>query len=87
MLPFPDDPLNVLRHQGYSLEEDQTGGMEDLICKHLPLRFGNLLGFVVVRGSILSTSNDVSPRLDIKLPWWTPFAALVNWKCWKANFI
>eukprot|EP00435_Cladocopium_sp_Y103_P067964 s503_g30.t2 len=39
----------------YSLEEDQTGGMEDLICNHLPhLPFGNLLGFLAVGASFLT---------------------------------
>ena len=50
--PRPVFVLTYHSHPGYSLEEDQTGGMEDLICKHLPLPFGNLLGFLAAPGSV-----------------------------------
>ena len=50
--PRPVFDLPYHSHPGYSLEEDQTGGMEDLICKHLPLPFGNLLGFLAAPGSV-----------------------------------
>lgn len=39
----------------YRLEEEQTGGMDRLICNHLPhLPFGNLLGFIAVAASFLA---------------------------------
>jgi hypothetical protein len=41
------------------LEEEQTGGMDRLICNHLPhLPFGNLLGFIAAPGSVFRINND-----------------------------